>query len=134
MGCVLLVDHYGLVDAILRNGLRLHKIVSGNVKAVTCLKSGGDHTSLFGKRIHLVPDVKEVYWAIHPSEAFIDSSINLLPENWRHHFEFFSSSEHTDVALMNFILRLPFEIFPLRVEGLPKLQHLRQEIASLENG
>lgn len=134
MGGILLVDHYGLIDFILRDRLRLLKIVGRDIDAVTCLKSGGDHPSLFGEGKDLVPDVKEVEWAIHLSFTLINPSINLLTENGRHHFEFFCSSEHANVAFMHFISRLPFEIFPLCVEGLSKLQHLRKEIASLENG
>ena len=77
----MLVDVNGLVVAILRDGLRLLEIVSRNINTVTCLKSGGNHTSLLGPWKDLVPDVKEVNGNFHLIDALVNSCVNLLSEN-----------------------------------------------------
>ena len=122
MRCILLVDVNGLVVAILRNSLRLLEIVGRNIDTVTCLKSGGNHTSLLGPWKDLVPDVKEVNRNRHLIDALVNTSVNLLSENGRYHSKFLRTFEHADVAFMNLILRLSLEIFPLGVEGLALLQ------------
>lgn len=81
MRCILLVDHDGLVNTILREGLGLHEVVGRDVDAVSCFKSGGDYASLSCPWVDIIEDVEEVNWSVHLSESFIYTSINLLPEN-----------------------------------------------------
>ena len=119
VGRVLLGDHDRFIDVVLRQGLRLHKIISRNVEAVAGIQGHRNDSSLFRKRMHIVINIEQVDWAVHLLEVLVNADVDLLPEYWRDESEFFGASEDADVLLVNLIFGFPREICPLVIERRP---------------